>query len=63
MSSLKVAVLSTTTGIVFLFAAPITRLIRHCGMGVVTRIMGLVLTAIAIGMLTEGLKRLLPGLA
>jgi multiple antibiotic resistance protein len=32
-------------------------------MGVVTRVMGLVLAAIAMGMLTEGLKALLPGLA
>ena len=32
------------------------------GMGVVTRIMGLILAAIAMGMLAEGLKGLLPGL-
>jgi small neutral amino acid transporter SnatA (MarC family) len=30
---------------------------------VVTRVMGLILSAIAVGMLAEGLKVLLPGLA
>jgi multiple antibiotic resistance protein len=32
-------------------------------MGVVTRVMGLILAAIAMGMLAEGLKALLPGLS
>jgi len=45
------------------FAAPIRRLLGVAGMNVVTRIMGIVLTVIAFQMLTEGLKKLLPGLA
>ncbi len=32
-------------------------------MGVVTRVMGMVLAAIAMGMLADGLKAMLPGLA
>jgi multiple antibiotic resistance protein len=32
-------------------------------MGVVTRIMGMILAAIAMGMLAEGLTALMPGLA
>ena len=47
----------------FSFATPVSRRLGASGMGVVTRVMGLVLAAIAMGMLTEGLKALLPGLA
>jgi multiple antibiotic resistance protein len=32
-------------------------------MGVVTRVMGMALAAIAMGMLADGLKAMLPGLA
>jgi multiple antibiotic resistance protein len=50
-------------GLLFSFAAPIAKWMGKSGMGVVTRVMGMVLVAIAMGMLTEGLKGLLPGLA
>ncbi len=33
------------------------------GTGVVTRVMGMVLAVIAMGMLADGLKAMLPGLA
>lgn len=44
------------------FAAPISRMLGVAGMNIVTRIMGIVLTAIAFQMLAAGLKKLLPGL-
>jgi multiple antibiotic resistance protein len=61
--SIVVVLLSVATGVLLSFAAPISRYLGESGMGVVTRIMGMVLAAIAMGMLTEGLKGLLPGLA
>ncbi len=45
------------------FAAPISRALGIAGMNIVTRIMGMVLAAIAFQMLAAGLKSLLPGLA
>ena len=54
---------SVLCGVLFCFATPVSRLLGASGMGVVTRVMGLILAAIAMGMLTEGLKALLPGLA
>ena len=56
-------ILAALTGLLFSFAGPISRWLGDSGMGVVTRVMGLVLAAIAMGMLAEGLKALLPGLA
>ena len=50
-------------GILFSFAEPISKWMGEAGMGVVTRVMGMILSAIAMGMLADGLKGLLPGLA
>ncbi len=50
-------------GACFLAAAPISRVLGIAGMNILTRFMGLILTAIAIGMLAQGIKGLLPGLA
>ena len=61
--SAVVLALAVVVGLFFSFAQPIARRLGESGMGVVTRVMGMVLTAIAMGMLTEGLKALLPGLA
>jgi len=61
--SIVVALLSALCGLLFSFAAPISKWLGASGMGVVTRVMGMVLCAIAMGMLADGLKRLLPGLA
>lgn len=47
----------------FLSAGPITRLLGAKGMDIVTKLMGVVLLAIAVGMLAAGVKGLLPGLA
>ena len=49
--------------ICFHFASPIAKRLGVSGIAVVTRIMGMILAAIAFGMLTEGIKGLLPGLA
>ncbi len=46
----------------FAFAGPITRVIGVTGIRVVTRIMGLILSAIAFEMLAAGLTGLMPGL-
>jgi multiple antibiotic resistance protein len=61
ISTVSVA-LAAVTGILFWFAGPISNRLGDSGMGVVTRVMGLILAAIAMGMLAEGLKALLPGL-
>lgn len=61
--SLVIVALAALTGLLFVFAAPISRRLGETGIGVVTRVMGLVLAAIAMGMLTTGLKGMLPGLA
>jgi multiple antibiotic resistance protein len=61
--SIVIVVLSALTGLLFSFAAPIAKWLGESGMGVVTRVMGMVLAAIAMSMLTEGLKGLLPALA
>ena len=61
--SVVVVVIAAFCGLLFSFAAPISKRLGKAGMGVVTRIMGMILSAIAIGMLADGLKGLLPGLA
>jgi small neutral amino acid transporter SnatA (MarC family) len=58
--SLALAVFS---GLLFCFAGPISRRLGVSGMGVVTRVMGMILAAIAMGMLADGLRGMLPGLA
>ena len=61
--SVVIAVFAGLVGLLFSFATPIAKWLGAAGMGVVTRIMGLILAAIAMGMLAEGLRGLLPGLA
>lgn len=61
--SAVVLALSAFTGLLMSFAAPISKRLGESGIGVVTRVMGLVLAAIAMGLLAEGLKGMLPGLA
>lgn len=60
--SAVVLVLTAVCGLLFRFAATIARYLGDAGIGVVTRVMGMVLAAIAMGMLADGLKELLPGL-
>jgi len=61
--SAVVIAFSVLTGVMFSFAAPIAKFLGAAGMGVVTRVMGMVLASIAMGMLASGLRGLLPGLA
>jgi multiple antibiotic resistance protein len=61
--SLVMLALAALIGLLFQYAAPLARTLGEAGMGVVTRVMGLVLAAIAMGMLADGLKGMMPGLA
>ena len=61
--SAVILAMAVLTGLMFTFAMPISKRIGEAGMGAVTRVMGMILAAIAMGMLTEGLKVMLPGLA
>ena len=61
--SVVIAALAALCGLLFSFATPISNRLGVSGMGVVTRVMGMVIAAIAMGMLADGLKGLLPGLA
>jgi multiple antibiotic resistance protein len=48
--------------IAFRSAAPIARRLGPIGMNIVTRVMGILVTATAFGLLGRGLTGLLPGL-
>jgi multiple antibiotic resistance protein len=61
--SIVIVCLAAITGLLFSFAKSISKRMGESGMAVVTRVMGLILAAIAMGMLTDGLKIILPGLA
>jgi len=61
--SLVIVGFSVLIGVLFSFASPIANRIGESGMGVVTRVMGMILAAIAMGMLADGRKALMPGLA
>ena len=61
--SVVILALAVFSGLLFGFAGPISRRLGVSGMGVVTRAMGMILAAIAMGMLADGLKGMLPGLA
>jgi multiple antibiotic resistance protein len=61
--SVVVLGLAALCGLLFSFATPISKRLGKSGMGVVTRVMGMILAAIAMGMLADGLKGMLPGLA
>ena len=61
--SVVIIALAALCGLLFSFATPISKWLGESGMGVVTRVMGMILAAIAMGMLADGLKGLLPGLA
>ncbi|TQV75800.1 MarC family protein [Denitrobaculum tricleocarpae] len=61
--SLAVILLSILTGLLFAYSKPVAAWLGESGMAVVTRIMGMVLVAIAMGMLASGLTGLIPALA
>ena len=61
--SIVIAGFAAFCGFLFSYASPISKRLGEAGMGVVTRVMGMILAAIAMGMLADGLKGMLPGLA
>lgn len=61
--SVVILALAALSGLMFHFGGPLSKKLGESGMGVVTRVMGMVLAAIAMGMLASGLKGMLPGLA
>jgi len=61
--SLTALAMTLVIWLLFHYATPIARVIGETGIGVVTRIMGLFITAVAFQMLASGLSNLLPGLA
>ncbi len=60
--SIVCLVLSLVIGFVFSFARRMANAIGENGMAVVTRVMGMVLASIAMGMLASGIRGLLPEL-
>lgn len=60
--SAVILAMSALCGLLFRFAPQISTRLGASGMGVVTRVMGMLLIAIAMGMLAEGLAGLMPGL-
>ena len=61
--SAVIVALAALTGLLFSFSATITKFLGQCGLGVVTRVMGMILAAMAMAMLGAGLKGMFPGLA
>lgn len=61
--SLGVVLISAIFGFVMFYATRIGKMIGVNGINIVTRIMGLVLAAIAMSMITSGLKDIFPGWA
>jgi multiple antibiotic resistance protein len=61
--SIAVIALAALVGALFAYSRPIATKLGKSGMGVVTRVMGMILTAIAMGILADGIKGMLPVLA
>lgn len=61
--SIACAAICVLTGVLFSFAKPIASKLGSSGMAVVSRVMGMVLMAIAAGMLAEGITGMFPALA
>ncbi len=60
--SITAIALAIFVGLVFSFSRPIATWLGESGMGVVSRLMGMVLAAIAMGMLVNGLTGMIPAL-
>jgi multiple antibiotic resistance protein len=54
---------ATSVWVALRLAEPISMLLRRTGINIVTRLLGLLLTAIAVEFITTGLTQLMPGLA
>jgi multiple antibiotic resistance protein len=55
-------VIAAATAICFALADPIARVLGRTGINVMTRLMGLILAALAVEVMAEGLHKLFPGL-
>jgi small neutral amino acid transporter SnatA (MarC family) len=64
IGALILSCLSTTliVWICLRLASPIRRMLGATGINIATRVMGMVLTAIGVELITTGLKELFPGL-
>jgi len=60
--SLLCVLLTLSMGVLLYFAAPVARLVGASVIKVVTRIMGMIIMAIAVGMLANGLQGMFPAL-
>ena len=56
-------VISLATALCFALAEPIARVLGNTGIKVMTRLMGLILAALAVEVMASGLIKLFPGLA
>ncbi len=63
LASLDILLVVLTLGLVFLLVPWITRYVSQTGINIFTRIMGLILAAIAVEFIANGLKGLFPALA
>jgi multiple antibiotic resistance protein len=57
------AVIAAATAICFSLAQPIARVLGKTGINVMTRLMGLILAALAVEVMADGLQKLFPALA
>jgi len=56
-------VIGLATGLTFSLAEPIARVLGKTGINVMTRLMGLILAALAVEVMADGLGTLFPALA
>jgi multiple antibiotic resistance protein len=56
-------VIGLATGLTFQLAEPIARVLGKTGINVMTRLMGLILAALAVEVMADGLGTLFPALA
>ena len=56
-------VIALATAICFSLAQPIARILGKTGIDVMTRLMGLILAALAVEVMSDGLTKLFPALA
>jgi multiple antibiotic resistance protein len=56
-------VIGIATAVCFVLAQPIARILGKTGINIMTRLMGLILTALAVELIAEGLHKLFPMLA
>ena len=56
-------VIGLATAVCFALAQPIARVLGKTGINIMTRLMGLILTALAVELIAEGLHKLFPILA